>query len=233
LGKGSDTPFQQITADQFQRSRPETMSAYDCYLRAYRRAFDARLYPATHACLEATSPPAAVSTTGVLAATPHSDDHYVFARALRPFDRHTAWAEFDLANLVMVHMFSHIMIERLRPSAVMEPGRGFAVQYAIVNGERREAVSGARGICPTCGADMLAKCGPRIIHHWAHVGRRNCDPWWESETHWHREWKNLFPENCREINHVAPDGEIHRADIKTPTGIYIEIQHSSMTDAKR
>src|SRR5690606_23807597 len=27
--------------------------------------------------------------------------------------------------------------------------------------------------------------------------------------------------------------EIHRADIKTPTGIYIEVQHSSMTDAER
>lgn len=80
---------------------------------------------------------------------------------------------------------------------------------------------------------MLAKCGPRVIHHWAHEGRRNCDPWWENETEWHREWKNLFPESCREVVHVAPDGEIHRADIRTPTGIYIEVQHSSMTDAER
>jgi hypothetical protein len=38
---------------------------------------------------------------------------------------------------------------------------------------------------------------------------------------------------CREISHVAPDGEIHRADIKTPTGIYVEVQHSAMTDAER
>jgi competence protein CoiA len=79
---------------------------------------------------------------------------------------------------------------------------------------------------------MVAKCGPRVIHHWAHAGTRNCDPWWENETQWHREWKSRFPENCREINHVAPVGEIHRADIRTPTGIYIEIQHSSMTDAE-
>ena len=42
-----------------------------------------------------------------------------------------------------------------------------------------------------------------------------------------------FPENCREISHTAPDGEIHRADIKTPTGIVIEVQHSAMTDAER
>jgi hypothetical protein len=80
---------------------------------------------------------------------------------------------------------------------------------------------------------MVAKCGPRIIHHWAHEGRRNCDPWWENETEWHREWKNQFPVSCREISHTAPNGEIHRADIKTPTGIYIEVQHSSMTDAER
>ncbi|WP_223857945.1 competence protein CoiA family protein [Salinimonas profundi] len=38
---------------------------------------------------------------------------------------------------------------------------------------------------------------------------------------------------CREVSHVAKDGEIHRADIKTPTGIVIEVQHSSMTDAER
>lgn len=80
---------------------------------------------------------------------------------------------------------------------------------------------------------MIAKCGPRVMHHWAHTGRRNCDPWWENETQWHREWKNLFPESYREVSHTAPDGEIHRADIKTPKGIVIEIQHSSMTDAER
>lgn len=80
---------------------------------------------------------------------------------------------------------------------------------------------------------MVSKCGPRVIHHWAHFGRRNCDPWWENETPWHREWKNLFPAECREIHHVASNGEIHRADIVTPTGIVIEIQHSAMTDAER
>ena len=41
------------------------------------------------------------------------------------------------------------------------------------------------------------------------------------------------PEECREISHVASDGEIHRADIKTPTGIVIEVQHSAMTDTGR
>ena len=35
------------------------------------------------------------------------------------------------------------------------------------------------------------------------------------------------------MSHTAPDGEVHRADIKTPTGIVIEVQHSAMTDAER
>ena len=71
-----------------------------------------------------------------------------------------------------------------------------------------------------------------MIHHWAHYRPKGCDPWWENETPWHRDWKNLFPIECREVSHIADDGEIHRADIKTPTGIVIEVQHSTMTDAE-
>ena len=107
------------------------------------------------------------------------------------------------------------------------------MQYAIVENRRTEPFVGGRGECPTCGAELIAKCGPRVLHHWAHKGRRNCDPWWENETDWHREWKGYFPECCREIQHRADDGEIHRSDIKTPTGIYIEVQHSGMSDAER
>jgi competence protein CoiA len=82
------------------------------------------------------------------------------------------------------------------------------MQHALINGRRTEASSGAKATCPTCGSDMVAKCGPRIVHHWAHTGRPDCDPWWENETPWHREWKNLFPPGCREICHAAPDGEV-------------------------
>lgn len=107
------------------------------------------------------------------------------------------------------------------------------MQYAVIGNQRVEPFSGGRGKCPTCGAAVIAKCGPRLLHHWAHFGRRQCDPWWENETLWHREWKSHFPEECREISHVAPDGEVHRADIKTFTGIVVEVQHSNMTDAER
>lgn len=110
---------------------------------------------------------------------------------------------------------------------------GVTVQLSLVNGERIEAFSKGRGNCPICGAETIAKCGPRIMHHWAHSRIRNCDPWWENETQWHRDWKNKFPLECREVAHLAEDGEIHRADIKTPTGIVIEIQHSTISDSER
>ena len=107
------------------------------------------------------------------------------------------------------------------------------MQFALVDGMRLEAFPSGRGACPQCGRSAIAKCGPRIIHHWAHEGRRNCDPWWENETEWHRHWKSLFPKDSLEVSHLSPDGEIHRADIKTPSGIVIEVQHSGMTDAER
>jgi competence protein CoiA len=107
------------------------------------------------------------------------------------------------------------------------------LQYALVNSERREAFPGGRGQCPICSSPTIAKCGPRVIHHWAHTSHKDCDPWWENETEWHRAWKNLFPEQCREISYTAPDGEIHRADVVTQTGIVIEFQHSAMTDSER
>jgi competence protein CoiA len=107
------------------------------------------------------------------------------------------------------------------------------MQYALVNSERREAFPGGRGECPICAAPTSAKCGPRIVHHWAHTRRQDCDPWWENETQWHRDWKGLFPESCREVAFTASNGEVHRADVVTQTGIVIEFQHSAITDAER
>jgi len=107
------------------------------------------------------------------------------------------------------------------------------MQLALVNSERIEAFPGGRGTCPNCGTPVVAKCGPRVINHWAHHRLKDCDPWWENETEWHRSWKNLFPVECREVSHFALDGEVHRADVKTPTGIVIEFQHSSLSDVER
>ena len=107
------------------------------------------------------------------------------------------------------------------------------MQYAMVGSERREAFPGGRGECSICQRGLIAKCGTRVLHHWAHVVRDSCDPWWENETPWHRKWKGLFPPEWREVSLQAPDGEIHRADIRTANGVVVEFQHSSITDAER
>ncbi|WP_374032198.1 competence protein CoiA [Bdellovibrio bacteriovorus] len=107
------------------------------------------------------------------------------------------------------------------------------MQYALVGNKRVEATAGAKGICTGCGSALIAKCGTKVVHHWAHAKKKDCDPWWENETEWHRNWKALFPEECREVVHRDENGEIHRVDIKTSSGTFIEIQHSAITDVER
>ena len=66
------------------------------------------------------------------------------------------------------------------------------MRFALQDDNRIEAMPKANGCCPSCGAELVAKCGTKKIWHWAHKGRRHCDHWWENETHWHRDWKNCF-----------------------------------------
>lgn len=104
------------------------------------------------------------------------------------------------------------------------------MKFALVDESRQVAFPGGRGSCPACGRPTVAKCGERIIWHWAHSGRRHCDPWWENETAWHREWKDRFPREWQEIVHHDPGtGEKHVADVKTGRGLVIELQNSSMS----
>ncbi|MEQ8505626.1 MAG: competence protein CoiA family protein [Rhodospirillales bacterium] len=107
------------------------------------------------------------------------------------------------------------------------------MEFSIVEGDRRKAERGLKGICPLCGEETTPKCGNIRIHHWAHKRGKNCDPWWEPETDWHREWKRIFPERCREVTVTSIRGEKHRADVKTDCGRVIEFQHSPISFAAR
>jgi competence protein CoiA len=100
------------------------------------------------------------------------------------------------------------------------------MKFAVVGGERREARPGLLAECPVCGDAMTAKCGEHRVHHWAHRGARICDPWLESETEWHRAWKNHFPKGWQEIIRWSESGEKHIADVKTESGVVLEFQHS-------
>ena len=73
------------------------------------------------------------------------------------------------------------------------------MKFALIDNTKTEATKGAKGIHPGCSSELIAKCGEVKVDHWAHKGTRNCDPWWENETEWHRSWKNNFSSEWQEI----------------------------------
>ena len=108
------------------------------------------------------------------------------------------------------------------------------MKFALICGKKTEATKGAKGFCPICGSELVAKCGNIKINHWAHKRIRNCDQWWENETEWHRSWKNNFPTELQEI--VLPDEQTHEkhiADVRTSHGLVIEFQHSHIDSEER
>ena len=107
------------------------------------------------------------------------------------------------------------------------------MKYAIVNNKKVEATKDAKGICPSCGSDLIAKCGALKVNHWSHKGNRNCDPWWENETEWHRSWKGNFLKEWQEVVHFDKSGEKHIADVKTQSGWVLEFQHSFINSEER
>lgn len=106
---------------------------------------------------------------------------------------------------------------------------------ALLDNDRVAPSPNLKGaICPCCGGEVIARCGPERVHHFAHKVKAVCDSWKEPETEWHRSWKGLFPEDWREvIGHDAATGEKHIADVRTPHGLTIEFQHSSLHHEER
>ncbi|MBL7874309.1 MAG: hypothetical protein JNL53_01520 [Cyclobacteriaceae bacterium] len=94
--------------------------------------------------------------------------------------------------------------------------------------ERIEPTLGQSATCPCCETELIPKCGQIKVHHWAHKKGHNCDPWWEPETEWHRNWKNKFPNDWQEIiKFDTSNNEKHIADIYVPTKeLVIEFQNS-------
>ncbi len=103
------------------------------------------------------------------------------------------------------------------------------MKYAIFNGERAEPAPKSKGRCPFCDSDVIARCGPVRVWHWAHKSTKHCDHWWEPEKQWHRDWKNSFPEQWQEQGRRDEHGELHIADVLTPHGLVLEFQHSPIS----
>ena len=102
------------------------------------------------------------------------------------------------------------------------------MKYATLNGERLEPAPKLKAKCPFCESDVVARCGKVRVWHWAHKSTTHCDHWWESEKQWHRDWKNLFPNEWQEQRRRDDSGEWHIADVLTPTGLALEFQHSAI-----
>lgn len=108
------------------------------------------------------------------------------------------------------------------------------MKFALVDNTKTIATKGAKGICSNCGSEVIAKCGEFKQHHWSHKATRECDPWWENETEWHRNWKNQFPVEWQEIiKYDAQTREKHIADICTHDGLVVEFQHSHINPQER
>jgi hypothetical protein len=106
------------------------------------------------------------------------------------------------------------------------------MKYAYDEQNRRiePRYSGQIAYCPICKGKMISKCGEIYARHWQHDKDRNCDPWKEQETYWHRQWKYKFPENWQEVI-IESNYERHIADVMTGAGVVIEFQNSSISGA--
>lgn len=99
-------------------------------------------------------------------------------------------------------------------------------------GERIKASKHSEGFCDICGNQLIPRCGSFYRPHWAHKAGKDCDPWGEPESDWHRSWKNLVHENFRE-RVIQKNGVKHRADIRLLSGIIVELQHSPLSFDER
>ena len=97
--------------------------------------------------------------------------------------------------------------------------------FALVNGEKFEAMPKTEGKCPLCNEIFYSKCGDINIWHWAHYKDNSCDSWYEPESEWHRNWKMVFGRNNSEII-ISRDEARHIADIQTRENVIIELQNS-------
>lgn len=108
------------------------------------------------------------------------------------------------------------------------------MKFALLNNVKIEAQKGLKGFCPFCNSELTAKCGEYKVNHWSHKRSGNCDPWWETETEWHRAWKNNYLTEWQEVSFEDQiSHEKHIADIYTSYSLVIEFQHSHIDPKER
>jgi competence protein CoiA len=108
------------------------------------------------------------------------------------------------------------------------------MRFAFIGNNRTEAQPKLTGLCCCCSKPVIAKCGTRKMWHWAHKSKADCDNWWETETEWHRNWKNNYTTNWQEVSMLdTTTGEKHIADVRTVHNLVVEFQHSHIKPEER
>ena len=89
---------------------------------------------------------------------------------------------------------------------------------AMLNGQRVRATPKMNGaLCPLCQTEMIAKCGTKIVHHWAHKKGTPCDPWHEPDSEWRIQWLKEF-KDCEIEPVIEINDTKHFADVRSPNG---------------
>lgn len=94
----------------------------------------------------------------------------------------------------------------------------------------KDDLEGKEFFCPLCGEKLFPRLGKIYVHHFAHFGDTECDPWHYDMSEWHKEWQNEFPEENREVI-IKHEDEVHRADVCIGNKV-IEFQHSPMSNTE-
>lgn len=98
-----------------------------------------------------------------------------------------------------------------------------------LNGNKIYPEKGLSGVCPICKSNVISACGEINVWHWRHENLEDCDSFSEGETEWHFNWKMQFSINWQEVVIKNEHGVIHRADIKTPNNLVLELQNSPIS----
>jgi competence CoiA-like predicted nuclease len=85
---------------------------------------------------------------------------------------------------------------------------------------------GIKAYCPMCQTPLISRCGSQKIHHFAHKGIRDCDSWYEPISEWHLGWQKLAYPYTEIV--IEKGGVKHRADVRYPSGLIVEIQDSKL-----
>lgn len=108
------------------------------------------------------------------------------------------------------------------------------MKFAIVgNNKHQKPTKGAKGICPVCGEEVLAKCGNVKAHYWSHLADSKC-VYKGNKGEWHIAWQNEFPDDWQEVLLInTENNERNLADVRTPNGLILEFQHSHIKDEEK